>query len=166
MTLYTERKLSKTDLAKIRKFKHQFCNLQIDSAPIVYEVSQDEIHVGTYILVRLGDSYWRATNSTNDIETDFCNKKNAMYFALFMTRNKIMAAMELKTLDNKLSMLSIEIEHLRYRIKVSHKLHNSWNVDLFEAKLANATDSFRANRALIKKWFTQAKYYKIQELQL
>lgn len=166
MKLSTVRQLSKTDLKLIHEFSYGINHLQLGNTPIVLELSKFEIQVGKYLVTRVTEGKWIATNTLSSSVTEFCNKKNAMYYALFMIKHKVKQAVELQSYDSKLAVLTSEIDILKYNLKVSTENNDTWNTNLSEARLAEATNNFRSTRTQIKKWFSQAKYNKIQELQL
>jgi len=151
---------------KIRDFAEHITNYQLGDTPIVVELSPTEARVGKFYVHRINESVWRADNTSSDDTVDFCNKKNAMFYSLFMSRHRVSQAVQLRSLDEALAKLQNDLELIRHQMANARKTNDAWTLDLSEAKLACVRDKYRNARIQIKKWFDQAKYYKIQELQL
>jgi hypothetical protein len=142
--------------------KKELQRLQHDIKPICVPIKGGYI-VGKYTIKKLDTEQWRVFDQDHAKIQDFYYKQGAILFAIYSSKNHLITAKELLSLDAEFTKHDNDIRMYKYSIDRAIANKNYFLYD----KLISRLDVSKKKKELanegLQRLFNKAKYYKIWE---
>lgn len=142
--------------------KRELQRLQQETKPICFPVKDGYI-VGKYTVKKLPTEQWRVTDVDNLHIHDFYYKLGAILYAIFSSKNQLVSAKEVLTLDVEFSKHDNDIRMYRHSITRAASNKNYFLYDKLVARLDVSRQRKEIAGAELQRIFNKAKFYKIWE---
>jgi hypothetical protein len=135
-------------------------NKQPKSLPICIPIKKDTFVVGQYGLKRTG-KLWEVTSSTSEKILYFSRRLTGLVYLLCLQTNHFKLAKEILQYDNKILLLTEEVEIFRHSIERARRKKDWWRYDLFINLVTHVEFQLEDTKNQLEKSIVLAKYFKI-----
>lgn len=142
--------------------KKELQRLQQDTKPICVPLSDGYI-IGKFTLKKLPTEQWRVTDIEGLQIHDFYYKLGAVLYAIFYSKNSLVAAKELLVLDSEFSKHDNDMRMYKHSINRAIANKNYFLYDKLVARLDVSKQRKEIAGNELQRIFARAKFYKIWE---
>lgn len=125
---------------------------QTSKTPIVVELANGDYTVGTSKVTKVSQVSWKV----GDLE--FVDKRSAIVYCALVHVLRLSEARELCALDAIVGKLDLDKATFRVKLDKAHADNDSFKIDLFSSRYADAKDRLTKAKQELEKILTKAKY--------
>jgi hypothetical protein len=125
---------------------------QTSRYPVAVELANGDYTVGTKKVTKVSQVCWKV----GDLE--FVDKRSAIVYCALVHVLRISEAKELHELDSFVGKLDVEKATFRVKLDNAHFCHDSFKIDLFSSRYADAKDRLTKAKQELEKILVKAKY--------
>lgn len=142
--------------------KRELQRLQQETKPLCIPI-KDGYMVGKFTIKKLPTEQWQVTDCDNLHIHDFYYKLGSILYAVFNSKNQLVAAKEVLTLDREYSKHDNDIRMYKYNITRALANKNYFLYDKLVARLDLSKQRKQIVGDELTRIFARAKFYKIWE---
>lgn len=140
--------------------KAELQKLQQSPAPLCIPINNGYL-IGKYTVQQLPTQQWQVRDQHGEILHSFYHKLGAVFYAVYQSKNHLVAAQQLLALDREFTKHDNDIRIYKHTINRANLAKDYFTIDRVTSRLDISTKKREIAEDNLTKTFNRAKYYKI-----